>query len=205
VLQPRTNIHAVVDANFRTTVKGLYAILRQLLPRSSVGGMVAGETATENTRGAGLSDLEKHRNRIYQIKERYEGILNREGPVYADWREAQWAIYQIMHCYALPPHRTESTLTAGYHHLLRLRKLAQRILKASNQHDLYHCLEILNLMDIAELVLLAVKERKESRGQARRQDYPFTNPLLNKFLVISQKEGKPAFRWEKPRRFSVEV
>jgi len=91
---------------------------------------------------------------------------------------------------------------AGYNQLLRLRERAHRILKASNQHDLYHCLEVLNLMDIAELVLLSVNERKESRGQARRQDYPFTNPMLNKFLVITQKDGKPTYRWEEPRRIS---
>jgi len=128
--------------------------------------------------------------------------LNHEGLQFADWREAQWAIWQIMHCYASPPLRTENTLMAGYNQLLRIREKAQRILKARNQHELYHCLGVLNLMGIAELVLLAVNERKESRDQARRQDYPFTNPMLNKLLVITQKDGKPTFRWEKPRRLS---
>ena len=52
-------------------------------------------------------------------------FFNREGNQFADWREAQWAIYQIMHCYALPPHRTESTLLAGYNQLLRLRETSQ--------------------------------------------------------------------------------
>ena len=89
---------------------------------------------------------------------------------------------------------------AGYNQLLKLRDQTHQILKANNQHDLYHCLEVLNLMDAAELVLLAVNERKESRGQARRQDYPFTDPMLNKLLVIAQKDGKPTFRWESPRR-----
>jgi succinate dehydrogenase/fumarate reductase flavoprotein subunit len=91
---------------------------------------------------------------------------------------------------------------AGYNQLLRIKKKAQSILKASNQHDLYQFLEVLNLMDVAELVLLAINERKESRGQARRQDYPFVNPMLNKLLVISLKEGQPSFRWEKPLRIS---
>ena len=87
---------------------------------------------------------------------------------------------------------------AGYNQLIRLRDRAYKVLQADNQHDLYHCLEVFNLMDIAEVVLLAVNERKESRGQAIRMDYPFINPMLNnKHLVISQKEGKPSLRWEK--------
>jgi succinate dehydrogenase/fumarate reductase flavoprotein subunit len=89
-----------------------------------------------------------------------------------------------MHCYALPPHRTENTLTAGHKHLLRLKESAHKNLKAGNQHDLCHSIEVLNLMDVAELVILAVIERKESRDQARRMDYPFANPALRKLLVI---------------------
>ena len=76
------------------------------------------------------------------------------------------------------------------------------MLKASNQNELYHCLEVLNLLEIAELVILAINERKESRGQLRRLDYPFTNPMLGQFLVMSEKNGKPGFRWERPVRLS---
>ena len=143
-----------------------------------------------------------NRDRISQVKQRCEEILSRDGLQFADWREAQWTVWQIMNSYALPPHRTENTLMAGYNQLLKIREKAQRLLKAGNQHDLCHCLEVLNLLDVAEVVLLAVNERKESRGPARRQDYPFTNPLLGKFLVITQQDGKPAFKWEKPRRVS---
>jgi succinate dehydrogenase/fumarate reductase flavoprotein subunit len=60
-------------------------------------------------------------------------------------------------------------------------------------------------MDISELVLLAVNERKESRGQARRHDYPFVNPLLDKFLVVMKKQGKPIFKWESPKRQDLQV
>jgi succinate dehydrogenase/fumarate reductase flavoprotein subunit len=202
-MQPGSDIQVRIDANFKTAVEGLYVLLTHIgLAGSPVSGMVAGEAAAKDARSTKSQDLEKNRDRILQLKQQYEEILNREGHQYADWREAQWAIWQTMYCYALPPHRTESTLMAGYNQLLRLRERASRILKAGNQHDLYHCIEVLTLMDVAELVLLSVNERKESRGQARRQDYPFTNPLLNKFLVITQQDGKPTFRWETPRRIS---
>lgn len=201
-MQPGSGIQARIDANFRTTIKGLYAIFQQNLSGSAVAGLVAGREAAKDIHSYKPTELEKHHNKIKQLKKQYEEILNLGGHQYADWREAQWALWQIMYCYALPSRRTENTLMAGYNQLLRVRELSKRILKANNPHDLYHCLEVLNLMDVAELVLLAVNERKESRGQARRQDYPFTNPLLNKLLVITQKDGKPSFRWENQRRGS---
>jgi succinate dehydrogenase/fumarate reductase flavoprotein subunit len=201
-MQMGTFIHARTDAHCQTNVAGLYSISPGLLSWSAVFGTVAGKAAAQEARDIEPSDLETQREKILQLKQQYEEILNREGPQFADWREAQWAIFQIMYCYALPPLRTESTLMAGHNQLCRVREKSKRILKATNQHDLYHCLEVLNLFDVAELVLLAVNERKESRGQARRLDYPFINPMLNKFLVITQKEGKPSFRWEEPRRVS---
>jgi succinate dehydrogenase/fumarate reductase flavoprotein subunit len=201
-MQPGTHLQARVDTNFRTTVDGLYAVFNRHLPWSAVGGLVAGESAGQEAQNKDFADLTTYHNDVLNMKQKYEEIVNREGLQYADWREAQWAICQIMYCYALPPGRTEHTLKAGYNQLLRLKSKIKQMLKASNQHDLYHCLEILNLIDVAELVLLAVMERKESRDQAKRMDYPFSNPQLNKYLVIKKEDGKPAFRWEKIRRIS---
>jgi succinate dehydrogenase/fumarate reductase flavoprotein subunit len=159
--------------------------------------MVIGESAAKEAKDIPSSRLEGLADRILQMRKSYEEILNREGVQYANWREAQWAIYQTMYCYALPPNRTENTLMAGYNQLTRLRDQARRILKADNPHDLYHCIEVLNLMDVAELDFLAVNERKESRGLAYRKDYPFADPMLNdKSLVITQKDGLPSLRWE---------
>jgi len=197
-----SNIRARVDVNGRTSVAGLLFISPGSLSESAVYGMVTGMAAAEDSKDAKTPDLTGLQSSIQEAKRRYEELLDRKGPQYADWHEAQWAIWQIMYCYANPPHRTENTLKAGYNQLLRLRNLAGKTLKASNPHELYHCLEVLNLMDVAELVLLAVMERKESRGQSIRQDYPFVNPMLNKHLLITNRDGKPCFSWEKPRRIS---
>jgi succinate dehydrogenase/fumarate reductase flavoprotein subunit len=203
--QMGTQLEIRIDINFKTSVEGLYSIFHRLLPWSAVGGLVAGEAAAKEVQYLKYSNLDGHADKISKLKQRYEELLNRKGQQYGDWREVQWALLQVMHCYALPPHRTENTLMAGYNQLLRIKELANKILRADNPHDLYHSIEVLNLMDIAELVLLAVNERKESRGQARRQDYPFTNPSLNQFLVITQKNCKPTFRWEKPSRLSEKM
>lgn len=196
-LQPFTRIQIKIDTDYKAALEGVYAVLPGNLPVNAVGGMIAGENAAKEAQNIDLSDLDGSSDKVSKLKESYKEILSREGLRYADWREAQWAIYQTMHCYALPPKRTEGTLIAGHNQISKIRNKAKKLLKASNPHELYHCLEVLNLLDIAEIVLLAVKERKESRGQARRQDYPFPNPMLdNKSLLVSQVNGKPTLRWE---------
>lgn len=208
-MQPAISMQIRVDQNLKTRVDGLYAILRKGLCAnagglsvSAVGGQITGESAARDAKGLDHADLECQKDKIATLKARCEEILRREGPQYADWREAQWAVWQIMHTYALPPKRTENTLMAGYNQLCRVRKKFHEMLKAANQRDLYHCFELMNLMDATEVVLLSVNERKESRFTAKRMDYPFTNPMLEKFLIVSRKDGKPAFRWEKPRTIS---
>jgi succinate dehydrogenase/fumarate reductase flavoprotein subunit len=67
---------------------------------------------------------------------------------------------------------------------------------AGNQHELMHCLEVLNLLDIGEIVFQAVLERKETRGKYFRQDYPFTNPQLNnKVLLCRKSDSKVLLEW----------
>ena len=194
--QPSIQMRARTATDCMTTVKGLFSTIRPILARSAISGMIAGESAAAYCSGMDFSHLEKNKDQILRAKESYEEILGREGTRFATWDEAQWALHQTMHRYALPPLRTENTLMTGYARILRLRDKARQLLKAKNPHELYHCLEVLNLIDIAELVILAVNERKESRGEARRHDYPFVNPMLNKLLVLFQKDGKPSFRWE---------
>jgi len=202
-IQPRVAIQTRIDIDASSSLPGLFAVFRLNLPRSAVGGFIAGRSAGKYALSRKITDLTSQSSTIARLKQEYEKILNRDGHSCADWREVQWAIYQVMNCYALPPNRTENTIMAGHRQLMRIREKAKQLLRATNQHDLYHCIEVLNLMDIAELVLLAVNERKESRGLARRLDYPFINPMLDKLLVITQKNGKPSFRWEKPRRVSA--
>ena len=59
--------------------------------------------------------------------------------------------------------RSETLLKAGLSYLQKLKRKVQTTLMARNQHDLMHCLEVLNLIDLGELVFIAAKERKETR------------------------------------------
>ena len=70
------------------------------------------------------------------------------------------------------------------------------MVQATNWHELMHCLEVLNLIDLGELVLISCNERKETRQSHIRADYPFTNPLLGKYLTIQKAGEKPALEWK---------
>ena len=43
-------------------------------------------------------------------------------------------------------------------------------------------------------------ERKETRGKHIRTDYPFTNPLFSKLLVLKDKDGEPEMEWRPIKR-----
>ena len=60
---------------------------------------------------------------------------------------------------------------------------------AKNQHELLHCMEMLNLLDMGEIVFITAKERKESRGEYQRVDFPYTNPMLNNKELVCKKAG----------------
>ena len=120
-------------------------------------------------------------------------IRSRE--VGAAWQEFNIALGQVMQDYAGAV-RSETFLQAGLSHLRKLREKAYSTMMAKNQHELVHCLEVLNLFDVGELVFVAAIERKETRGGLHRPDYPFTNPLLNKKILICRKTGDgPVTEW----------
>ncbi len=92
--------------------------------------------------------------------------------------------------------RYANMLEAGLHHLKRLKKKAYGNLTAKNQHELMHCLEVLNLLDIGEVIFTAVRQREETRDKFARLDYPFTNPMLDrKILICKKKGGKLVTEW----------
>jgi len=79
--------------------------------------------------------------------------------------------------------------------LRRLRQKTDSMLMASNQHELMHCLEVLNMFDVGEIIFIAALERKETRGTHHRTDYPFENPLMERLLIIKRVNEKPVVDW----------
>ena len=93
-----------------------------------------------------------------------------------------------------------ASLEAELFHLRRLRKKTDSLLHANNQHELMHCLEVLNMFDVGELIFIAALERRETRGTHIRTDFPFENPLMEKLLVIKKVDGKPSIEWKEINR-----
>lgn len=179
-----------------TSLDGLYASGDEYFGGVSCAatfGWIAGENGAKYAKDKEIPKIEKLRNEIKDKKAFFERIKNRKkGP---KWQEVNIALNQIMFDYA-GSIRYENLLKAGYHQLKRLREKAYETIYAENQHELMRTLEVLNLIDLAEVIFLAVMERKESRDKYNRIDFPFQNPLLEgKMLVCRMGEKGPVFEW----------
>ncbi len=184
-----------------TSLKGLYAAGDEYgdqLSAAAIFGWFAGENAAkyieanapEPTDSGIKAEIETRGNFLDEILSREEG---------ASWQEIVIAVQQVMQDYA-GTIKSEFALRAGLNHLKRLKKKAGQNIMAKNQHELMHCLEVLNLLDIGELVFAAAIERKETRGNHIRADFPFTNPLLDKMLISKKKDDSADIEWREIER-----
>ncbi|MFC2005332.1 FAD-binding protein [Chloroflexota bacterium] len=184
-----------------TSVKGLYAAGDELQGGSLSGaanfGWIAGENAAKYVKEAKTPNIEKEKTRIDERESQIQAILSRE--VGATWKEVNLALQQIMYDYAGSV-RSETLLRAGLNSLRRLREKAYAMMIAKNQHELMRCMEALNLLDAGELVFIMAMERKETRGNHIRPDFPFTDPRMEKMLIIKKIDDTPVLEWREVRR-----
>ena len=184
-----------------TSVPGLYAAGDEYFGGGSCAatiGWLAGESAAHFAKSGDHSVSDGPTPQIEQEKALLEGMRNRTQG--ATWQEVNIALQQVMVDYA-GTLRYGSMLDAGYRHLHRIREQANNLLMAINPHELMHCLEVLNLLNIGELVFAGIRERKESREKFARMDYPFKNPLFDgKRLIYKKGEDGPVIEWKKPGR-----
>ncbi|MFC1902737.1 FAD-binding protein [Chloroflexota bacterium] len=179
-----------------TSLSGLYAAGDEFfssISGAAVFGWIAGENAASYVRNVSSASLYEVEQYVGERVEFLNDILARLNG--AEWLESNIALQQLMNDYC-GTLRSEKTLTAGLLYLRRLKDKVHKTLMARNQHELMRCIEVLNLVDLGELVMMGALERKESRGEHRRSDYPFTNRLLEKLLAIRMKDGHPALEWK---------
>lgn len=179
-----------VNEHSMSTIPGLYAAgmsvgnVRGDITSAAVFGDLAAEDATDYVKT--VSDCDITDLPVVQEKTAlYEHLLRDEAG--ANWKEANTTLQRIMDDYVGTKVRSESLLTAGRKYICDLRSYAKEKLQASNSHEFMRCLEVLDLLDLAEACAVSAVERRESRGAYhKRSDYPFTNPLLNnKFQTIT--------------------
>ncbi|MGD0234327.1 MAG: FAD-binding protein [Syntrophorhabdales bacterium] len=197
-LFPRGGI--LYNERAETSLPGLFAAGDEFfggISGAAVFGWIAGESAAAHVTACDYIRDDTIRSRVADDRNLFSRLRERQdGP---DWQEANTLLQQLMWDYAGPV-RSETFLEAGLRALLRLRRKAYGSMVAGNAHDLMRALEVLNLIELGELTFMAALERKETRGKHNRVDYPFTNPLLEKLLVVKKVEDKPVMEWRKMRR-----
>lgn len=199
-----------VDEDGRTNVPGLYAAGDTV---GNFGGGVgfaawlgwrAGKAAASDSSSEDLENISIENNK--QIRKKIEilsnFVLRRDGAL---WQEANAALTQIMNEYAAvgPYHvRSETLLKAGLNYLDILRKETLATLSADCSHTLMRASEVLDLLDCGEIIMRGAIERKESRGNHKRADYTFTNPLLSDQMLDIRKEnnGTITTEWRSQRK-----
>jgi len=192
-LFPRGGVN--YDETGKTSLKGLYAAGDEIfggISGAAVFGWIAGQTAAHESKRGGTVPVEANESVIDKARRGVEAFRNRK--VGATWKEANICLQQIMFDFTGEV-RSETLLDAGFFALKRLRQKANDHLMAENPHDLCRCLEVINLLEVGEIIFVAAKERKETRGKHKRPDYPFTNPQLAKRIVVKKVKGEPVLEW----------
>ena len=192
-----------VKPDAETSVAGLFAA-GDMVGNGGAGispaaylGWTGGEHAAKKAAGLCFTNIEDN-PALKRRMELFSSFLKREeGP---DWKEANFALQQIMSDYApAGPHRVRSAtlLRAGMEYLEQLRAEALSQIRAGCSHTLMRTGEVLDLLDCGRAVLHAALAREESRAGHRRSDFRFTNPLLNSRQLnvwLEDGEVKTGFR-----------
>ncbi len=173
-----------------TSLRGLYAAGDEYfggISAASTFGWIAGGHAARFSGERKLPAPGIGKEKTEELKALVQGMRNRNiGP---SWQEVNVALNQVMLDY-LGTIRSDTLTEAGAEHLQRIKEKAWGELKAVNQHELVHCLEVLNLLDVAEVMFAAVSERKETREKYRRVDYPYKNPTFDEKMLTCRKGPK---------------
>lgn len=192
-----------INEKCATNVPGLFAAgddlgnCRAEMGGAAVMGRVAGESAAAYA--ATIPDITvevTNDPRLKECVELYGKFMEREDG--SSWQECNLALQQIMQDYTGMNHpRSEQLLTCGLKYLNDLEKHAREQIKCKNSHELMRAIESFDLILVGKLICYTARERRETRGNHRRIDYTFTNPLLNnKFVVIKKgKHDDPILTW----------
>ena len=180
------------DEDFMTSVKGLYAIgdtascTGGVMAACTSGfyvGDIAGKFISEAGEpvvdGAQLENLKRAALAPLGFKGGQEPI------------ELECAIRHICERY-VGILKSGGKLNEGIRRLGSLRRVFLPKLMAENPHYLMRCLEVRNIMDLAEVHMQACLSRKETRGFFIRLDYPRRDPARDGKLTHQRLENGKA-------------
>jgi len=188
----------VTDGNFKSSLDGLYAIGDCVAGVHSVAeagasGFLVGDSMKSVV--SSTNDPVLDENQVEnQKKTAYASTTVKDG---TEPMELECAIRYICDRY-VGVHKSEGKLREGLRRLGSLRREFLPKLMGWNPHFQMRSIEVRNLMDIAELYVQASLDRKESRGDHSRVDYPEKDPKLEGLLLHQRLENeKPVIEMRK--------
>lgn len=193
-----------VNHKGETAVKGLYAAGDECaaigggIASAAIIGWSAGENAAKYIKRVKTVSLDNVRAQINRQWDMVKDI--RERDVAAKWQEAYYALQLCMEDYCGSV-RSQTMLEAGSDYIGRIKTRVPNLLMAENAHELMHCLEAINAIDVAQAVFTAALDRKETRGRHIRSDYPLNNAMLSDQIhLIKLVNGNPAIEWRQVKK-----
>ncbi len=181
-----------------TNVDGLFAcgeVTRSVHGANRLGGNSIAEGQVFGRRtGLRASEYAKHANRPQISQEVIEESVNdaetflkrqsgvKTSEILAKIKDVMWQDVGII--------RDAEKLQRAQQAIASLKQEANS-LYAQNVQELQACLEIRDMLKVAEVIILAALERKESRGAHYRSDYPQMDPAWEKNIrVYKGDDGK---------------
>lgn len=183
------------DWDLKTNIDGIYAAGDQLYAMdcggaASATGYYAGRKAAIASEN--ISFCEPDEKDIMAEKERLYAPLYVSEEQGIHWKELNKAISKCMQNYCGGV-KNETQLKQGLELLTEYEKEYVPKLSCSNPHDLMRTHEVLDILDVAKMILNACLLRQSSSIPLcfERSDYPETDPDKDAcFIVLSQEDGR---------------
>jgi fumarate reductase (CoM/CoB) subunit A len=184
-----------INENGETTVKNLFAageVTGGVHGANRLGGnaladtQVFGKRAGKAAAGNALeSEIKFNDSFISAEKERISNLI-KDGDVYPieikkELQEVMWKNVAII--------RNEEGLKAALKRIDELKEMSKNMRVSgimSYNNDLLDALEIIKMLDVAELVTKSAILRRESRGAHYREDYPETKDEWKKSIIFNK-------------------
>jgi succinate dehydrogenase/fumarate reductase flavoprotein subunit len=183
-------IHVTDD--FQSALKGLYAIGDCA---SGVGGchgaVISGMVVADSMRNA-VSDAGEPVIDEGQVESQKQSALAplkvKDG---TEPMELECAVRYICERY-VGTFKSEGKLREGMRRLDSLKREFVPKLMATNPHYLMRCLEVRNIIELAEVHMQACMSREETRGSFIRLDYPDMDPARDSIMThVRMENGRP--------------
>ncbi len=189
----------IIDEQGYTGVPGLYAageVVGGVHGANRHGGNALTDILVFGLRaGAASAGFAPRKEKVTDLArpelERYETLLGRDQgygayEIMVRLKETMWAKAGII--------RDSASLSEAFEEVFDLKLMADRM-TAKNGRDMLVALEVPMALEVAEMIIRAAMERKESRGAHYRTDYPREDPSWLKPIVVSlSKTGALRFK-----------